>query len=97
MKATEPTTNIRIRLTASELEDLETVRQFLGLRSVSAAAARLCLWNARILATSLRSDSEDENATTISEVVQDAVKLSLRKALAADANTIHLTPRSFHL
>ena len=88
MKPSEPTTNIRIRLTASELSELETVRQFLGLRSVSAAAARLCLWNARILATSLRSDSEDENATTISEVVQDAVRLSIRKVLAEETGHV---------
>lgn len=88
MKQSEPTTNIRIRLTASELSELETVRQFLGLRSVSAAAARLCLWNARILATSLRSDSPDDGATTISEVVQDAVKLSLRKMLSEECGHV---------
>lgn len=81
MKVSE-TTNIRIRLTAEELAELETVRQFLGLRSVSAAAARLALWNARILAASLRSDSPDDGAATISEVVADAVRLSLRKTLA---------------
>lgn len=75
-------TNIRLRLSPSELDDIETVRQFLGLKSVSAAAARLAVWNAKMLAESLRSDgSKNAFATTVSEVAADAVRLSFRRAI----------------
>lgn len=84
MMNTNQTTNIRIRLTSAELSDLETVRQFLGLRSVSAAAARLAVWNARMLAQSLRSDISEPGAldamsSTVGDVVSDGVRLAFRK------------------
>lgn len=72
------TTNIRIRLTDDELADIDTVRQFLGLRSVSAAAGRLAVWNARILGRSLRSDTDD-SLEVIGTVIGDATRLALRK------------------
>lgn len=48
------TVSIRLRLTPREAARLETVRGFLGLPSLSATAARLALWNADVLAASLR-------------------------------------------
>lgn len=45
--------SIRLRLTDTEARKLDRVREFLGLRSLSATAARLALWNADALAVSL--------------------------------------------
>lgn len=79
---TTETTNIRLRLTQGEITDLETVRAFLGLKSVSATAARLVTWNAHTLAESLRADGEPQAmASTLAEVASDAVRLSFRHAL----------------
>lgn len=75
------TTNLRIRLTDEELANLDTVRQFLGLKSVSAAAARLCTWNARILGETLRSDDASAGASAIGDVVGEATKLALQKLI----------------
>lgn len=74
------TTNIRIRLTDDELADIDTVRQFLGLRSVSAAAGRLAVWNARILGRSLRSEADD-SLDVVRTVLGDAMRLALRKCI----------------
>ena len=72
------TVNIRLRLSRDEVAELETIRRFLGLRSVSAAAGRLVVWNARILGRSLRSDSDD-SLEVIGTVIGDATRLALRK------------------
>lgn len=84
-------TNIRLRLSPSELDDIETVRQFLGLKSVSAAAARLAVWNAKILAQSLRSDgSVDAFATSIADVAADATRLCFRQAILDNAELVEV-------
>lgn len=64
------------------MDQLETVRQFLGLPSLSQTAARLALWNAKTLSDALRSDgSPDVMADSLSTIVGDGVRLALRKAL----------------
>lgn len=45
--------SVRLRLSTTEAKKLDRVREFLGLRSLSATAARLALWNADALAVSL--------------------------------------------
>lgn len=48
------TVSVRLRLTPPQVKKLERVRSFLGLPSLSSAAARLALWNADVLAAALR-------------------------------------------
>lgn len=73
------TTSVRLRLTVDEVKQLDTVRRFLGLPSLSATAARLALWNAKILASSLSSDSLPD---VTADVVAEATRLATRKVLA---------------
>lgn len=63
MKATPNTaTTIRIRLTPVQTSRLAEVQRFLGLPSLSQAAARLALWNADALAAAL-GDEEASRAS----------------------------------
>ena len=79
------TINIRLRLSPESVSDIEMVREFLGLKSTSAAAARLVIWNAKMLANALRSDglnkeeAADSFSGTVSNVVADATRLAMRK------------------
>lgn len=85
MDTTKHTTNIRIRLTDSQLADLEVIRAFLGLPSVSQAAARLATWNAGVLATSLRSDSDTDVgpfALLVAKAANGATKEAIRELLS---------------
>lgn len=63
MKATPNTaTTIRLRLTPEQAARLSQVQRFLGLPSLSQAAARLCLWNADALAAALGDESAARSA-----------------------------------
>lgn len=63
MKATPNTaTAIRIRLTSEQAARLAQVQRFLGLPSLSQAAARLALWNADALAAALGDEQAARSA-----------------------------------
>ena len=63
MKATPAqSTSIRIRLTPVQAERLAQVQRFLGLPSLSQAAARLALWNADALAAALGDEEASRSA-----------------------------------
>lgn len=50
---TQGQVSIRLRLTNEEAARLDTIRRFLGLPSLSTTAARLALWNADTISSSL--------------------------------------------
>lgn len=63
MKATpNEATSIRIRLTPEQASRLAQVQKFLGLPSLSQAAARLALWNADALAAALGDETASRAA-----------------------------------
>ena len=63
MKATPAeSTSIRIRLTPVQAERLAQVQRFLGLPSLSQAAARLALWNADARAAALGDEKASRSA-----------------------------------
>lgn len=63
MKANPNTcTTIRLRLTAEQAARLSQVQRFLGLPSLSQAAARLTLWNADALAAALGDEDASRSA-----------------------------------
>lgn len=47
--------SLRLRLYPEDVRKLELVQKFLGLRSISATAARLALWNADEIEHALHS------------------------------------------
>lgn len=46
---------VRLRFSPDQVRRLERVRAFLGLPSISATAARLCMWNADEISNALTS------------------------------------------
>lgn len=90
MSKNSDTVNIRLRLSPKDVSDIEMVREFLGLKSTSSAAARLVVWNAKMLANALRSDGMEKEAAaesfsgTVSDVVADATRLAMRKFILSE-------------
>lgn len=82
-KATnQPPVCIRLRLTTDECAAIDRVRQFLGLPSVSSAAHRLAVWNARNIAAALDTDARpDALADAVGLNVGDLARLVMRQAI----------------
>lgn len=80
---TPTSTSIRIRLTPDQCADLDRLRSFLGLPSISATAARLVGWNARTIAAALSADENDAEpfASACADAVGDVARLSMRNAV----------------
>ena len=76
------TVSIRLRLTPRECASLERVRVFLGLPSLSSAAHRLALWNARSLAAALDTDTTpDAFVDAVGDNLGDIARLAVRQAI----------------
>lgn len=83
MNPGKETVSIRLRLTPRECADLDRVRVFLGLPSLSSAAHRLTLWNARSLAAALDTDTGHPDAfvDAVGDNVADVARLAMRQAI----------------
>lgn len=83
MKHDTETVSIRLRLTPRECADLDRVRVFLGLPSLSSTAHRLTLWNARSLAAALDTDTAhpDGLADAVGDNLGDIARLAMRQAI----------------
>ena len=79
--ATDNLTSIRMRLTGRECADLDRVRAFLGLQSLSATAKRLALWNARALSAALASDAPVGLVDAVGDNISDMARLAMRQAI----------------
>lgn len=80
--------SVRLRLTPAEVAKLDRVRSFLGLRSLSATAARLATWNADVLAAALRIWPDEQlnpRAVLRAAIVEGAPRRSRGPTGYADA------------
>lgn len=82
---------VRIRLSPERVKEFEVLRQFLGMRSLSATVARVAFWNVRILSRALEVDTNagrtagEDFAKAVGPMVEDFAKAIVRKAMVAQA------------
>lgn len=75
------TTCIRLRFSPEEIQQLETIRDWLGVRSVSAAAARLVQWNAAAVVAALSTHPVTPLEKAFNGLVDDVVRAAERAAI----------------
>ena len=64
----EKLVKIRLSLDKQEVETFERIRQFLGLRSLSATVARCALWNASAISAALDASPQQETSRLLEGV-----------------------------
>lgn len=81
---------VRIRLSPERVREFEVIREFLGMRSLSAAVARVAFWNVRMLSRAMEIDDKgpttgEDFAKAVGPMVEDFARAVVRKALLAQA------------
>ena len=84
--------HVRIRLTQQQARQFAKIQEFLGVRSLSCAVARVALWNVGVLSSALSEDggnTGEEMANEflraaepmVTDLVRGAVRRSVRRAV----------------
>lgn len=73
--------SVRVRLTTSQAEQFDKLREFLGLPSLSGTVARLALWNLSTLSEALSVETSPEKIVgTMGPMIVDVAKAAVRSA-----------------